>query len=132
MILHIEFPLCILHVVTLAYLTEAAVNPALIPGTLYWESSKSSCFWNLIFSLLLLLEYLGLRVVALNDIRRLAPTQVRVHSIDLDARLHRLQLVLVHSLVSGPGWDSSAWVEMALVRIQILIRDRQEVFILLN
>jgi hypothetical protein len=70
----------------------------------------------------MLLENLGLRVVALNDILRLAPTHVRVHSVDLDACLHRLELILVHGLVPGPDRDSSAWVEMPFVRIQTLVR----------
>jgi hypothetical protein len=68
----------------------------------------------------------------LNDILRLAPTHIRVHSVDFDACLHRLELVLVHGLVPGPDRDSSTWVEMPFVRIQTLVRVRQEVIILLN
>ena len=74
MILHVEFPLRILNVVTLSYLAEAAVNPALIPGGALFGPSEARCFRHLISSLLL--ENLGLRVVTLNDILRLAPTQV--------------------------------------------------------
>jgi hypothetical protein len=54
-------------------------------------------------------------VVTLNDILRLAPTHIRVHSVDFDACLHRLEFVLVHGLVPGPDRDSSAWVEMPFV-----------------
>jgi len=61
-------------------------------------------------------------VVALNDILRLAPTHVRVYSVDLDSCLHRLELVLVHCLVPGPDRDSSARMEMPFVSMQTLVR----------